>query len=255
MIMIRSLMEWKEKGKRLVEILKLKTPPVGIKFFEREVEIEAFRPSKHGLKMAVCQAMSFARFSGRSVLLKSEDFACPPAMLIYGVAVYDSIKEILVSAKWLKDFECEYEEKKLPAGKYKAFLIGDLTKMDEKPDVVQVFGNPEQVGRLIQARTYFGGYVKAFLTAKTASCAEAILPALSGEVAVAIPGAGDRVFAALDENEIVFAMPYDWLDKIIEGLENAGKGANVSYPVQKFLLFTPRYPRNYREIAEKFRIV
>ncbi|NHW23435.1 MAG: hypothetical protein HA489_04185 [Archaeoglobales archaeon] len=64
----------------------------------------------------------------------------------------------------------------------------------EKPDVIQVFGNPEQIGRLIQAKTYFGGYVKATLTAKTASCAEAVLPALNGEVTVAIPGAGDRVF-------------------------------------------------------------
>uniref|UniRef100_A0A7J2TK42 DUF169 domain-containing protein n=1 Tax=Archaeoglobus fulgidus TaxID=2234 RepID=A0A7J2TK42_ARCFL len=246
-------MEWKEKGKRLVEILKLKTPPVGVKFFEEDVEIEAFRPSKHGIKMAVCQAMSFARFSGRSVLLKADDFACPPAMLIYGVAVYENLKEILVSAGWLKDRECEYEEIRLPAGKYKAFLFGDLTRMNEKPDVVQIFANPEQVGRLIQAKTYFGGKVKAFLTAKTASCAEALLPALNGDVAIAIPGAGDRVFAALDENELVFAMPYEWLDRILEGLENAGKGANVSYPVQRFLFFTPRYPKTYREIAEKFR--
>jgi uncharacterized protein (DUF169 family) len=248
-------MDWNEKGKRLLEILRLKTPPVGIKFFEKEVEVEAFRPSKLGLKMAVCQAISFARYSGGSVLLKPEDFACPPSMLIYGVAVYDSIKDILISAKWLKDPECEYEERKLPAGKYRAFLFGDLTKMQEKPDVIQVFGNPEQIGRLIQAKTYFGGYVKATLTAKTASCAEAVLPALNGEVTVAIPGAGDRVFSALESDELIFAMPYGWLDRILEGLENSGKGANVGYPVQKFLLFTPRFPRNYREIAEKFRTI
>ncbi|MEG9194128.1 MAG: DUF169 domain-containing protein [Candidatus Methanoglobus sp.] len=123
-------------------------------------------------------------------------------MLIYGVAVYDSIKDILISAKWLKDPECEYEERKLPAGKYRAPLFGDLTKMQEKPDVIQVFGNPEQIGRLIQAKTYFGGYVKATLTAKTASCAEAVLPALNGEVTVAIPGAGDRVFSALESDEL-----------------------------------------------------
>ncbi|MEM0350262.1 MAG: DUF169 domain-containing protein [Archaeoglobaceae archaeon] len=247
-------MEWNEFGKKIVEILKLKTPPVGVKFFEKEVEIEgSFIPSKHGLKMAVCQAMSFARFSGRSVLLKAEDFACPPAMLLYGIADYESIKEILISAKWLKDSSCEFEEKRLPLGKYKAFLFGDLTKMKERPDVIQIFANPEQVGRLIQAKTYFGGTVKASLTAKMASCAEALLPALNGEVTVAIPGAGDRVFAAIDESELVFAMPYEWLERIVEGLENAGRGANISYPVQRFLFFTPRYPKTYREIAEKFR--
>ncbi len=247
-------MEWNEKALKIVDVLKLKTPPVGVKFFEEKVEIEnAFKPSKHGLKFAVCQAIAFARYSGRSVVLEAQDFACPPAMLIYGVAVYDSIKSVLLSANWLKDASCDYEEKKLPAGKFKTFLFGDLTNMKEKPDAILIFANPEQVGRLIQAKTFFGGTVNASLTAKTASCAEALLPALEGEVTIAIPGAGDRVFAGIDENELIFAMPYDWLDRIIEGLENAGKGANVKYPVQRFLFFTPRFPKSYREIAEKFK--
>ncbi|MEM0022656.1 MAG: DUF169 domain-containing protein [Archaeoglobaceae archaeon] len=245
-------MEWNEKGSRIVEILRLRTPPVGVKFFEERVEIDAFKPSKHGLKFAVCQAIAFARYSGRSVVLEADDFACPPAMLIYGVAVYD-IKEILVSANWLKDASCDFPTTKLPAGKFKTFLFGDLTRMKEKPDAILIFANPEQVGRLIQAKTFFGGTVNASLTAKLASCAEALLPALKGEVAIAIPGAGDRVFAGLDENELIFAMPYEWLDKILEGLEKAGKGANVGYPVQRFLFFTPRFPKTYREIAEKFK--
>ncbi|MCS7121922.1 MAG: DUF169 domain-containing protein [Archaeoglobaceae archaeon] len=250
-------MEWNDRGKKISEILKLKTPPVGVKFLEDEkIPEDAFRPSKYDLKMAVCQAIAFARYSGRTVALKGEDFACPPVTLIYGVATYDSLKEILVSVNWLKDMSCDFEEVKLPAGKYKVFLFGDLTKMKEKPDAILIFGNPEQIGRLIQAKTYFGGTVKASLTAKMASCAEALLPALlDKEVAIAVPGAGDRVFAAIDENELVFAMPYEWLDKIIEGLENAGKGANVSYPVQRYLFFTPRFPRTYREFAEKFKKV
>lgn len=247
-------MEWNEKAKRIVEILRLRTPPVGVKFFEKTVEIEnAFKPSKHDLKFAVCQAIAFARFNGRSVVLEAEDFACPPAMLIYGVAVYNSIKEILVSANWLKDMCCDFRENKLPPGKFKAFLFGDLTKMKEKPEVILIFGNPEQIGRLIQAKTYFGGTVNASLTAKMASCAEALLPAIEGEATIAVPGAGDRVFAGIDENELIFAISYEWLDKIVEGLENAGKGANVGYPVQRFLFFTPRFPKKYREIVEKFR--
>ncbi len=125
--------------------------------------------------------------------------------------------------------------------------------MLEKPDAVLIFGTPAQVGRLIQAKTYFGGTVKAELTAKTASCAEALLPALEGEVTISVPGAGDRVFAAVQETEMIFAMPYDWVDRILEGLERAGKGANISYPPPPFLMFTPRFPKRYRETAEKFQ--
>lgn len=55
---------------------------------------------------------------------------------------------------------------------------------------------------------------------------------------------------------MIFAMPYGWTDKIIEGLEKAGGGgANVSYPPPPFLMFSPRFPKQYREIAEKFKPV
>lgn len=250
-------MEWNEKARKIVELLKLRTPPVGVKFFEEKYEPErAFKPSKYGTQMAVCQAIAFARYLGRTVVLEAKDFACPPAMLIYGVADYEgSLKDILVSAQWLKDESCEVAEQRLPLGKYKSFVFGDMTKMAEEPDAVIIFGTPAQIGRLIQAATYFGGAVKANLTAKTASCAEALFPALNGEVAISVPGAGDRVFAAIQETEMIFAMPYAMVEKIIEGLENAGRGANISYPPTPFLMFTPRFPRQYREIAEKFRPV
>ncbi|MBO8180124.1 MAG: DUF169 domain-containing protein [Archaeoglobus sp.] len=250
-------MEWNEKSKKIIELLKLRTPPVGVRFYEEKYEPEkAFKPSNYGLKMAVCQAIAFARYIGRTVLLEAEDFACPPATVLYGVMKYDgSLKDILVAAEWIKDENCEFAEQKLPEGKYKSFVFGDMTKMKEEPEAVLIFGTPAQIGRLIQSATYFGGAVKANLTAKTASCAEALFPALKGEVAIAVPGAGDRVFAAIQETEMIFAMPYGWTDKIIEGLENAGRGANISYPPSPFLMFSPRFPKHYREIAEKFKPV
>lgn len=250
-------MDWNEKTRKIVELLKLRTPPVGVRFYEEKIEIEsAFRPSTYGIKMAVCQAIAFARYVGRSVLLHAEDFACPPAMLLYGVVRYEGpLKDILVGAEWIKDFDCEYKENRLPEGKYRSFLFGDMSRMQEEPQAVLVFGTPAQIGRLIQAATYHGGEVRARLTAKTASCAEALFPAMNGEVAIAVPGAGDRVFAAIQEDEMIFAMPYSQVDRILEGLERAGRRANVSYPPSPFLMFTPRFPKHYREIAEKFRFV
>jgi len=249
-------MEWNEKAKKIAEMLKLRTPPVGARFYEEKYDAEAFKPSKYGIKMAVCQAIAFARYISRTVLLEAEDFACPPAMLIYGVAEYEGgLKDIMLGAEWIKDESCEVFERSLPPGKYKSFVFGDMTVMKEEPQVILIFGTPAQIGRLIQAATYFGGVVKANLTAKTASCAEALFPALEGEIAIAVPGAGDRVFAAVQENEMIFAMPYSWADRIIEGLERAGRGANVSYPSPPFLMFSPRFPKHYREIAEKFKPV
>ena len=93
-------MKWNEKGRKITELLKLRTPPVGVRFYEEKYEPEkAFKPSKYGIQMAVCQAIAFARYIGRTVLLEAEDFACPPAMLVYGLAKYDgSLKDTLVAA-------------------------------------------------------------------------------------------------------------------------------------------------------------
>ncbi|MBO8181398.1 MAG: DUF169 domain-containing protein [Archaeoglobus sp.] len=251
--------DWNEKGKELFQILRLRTPPVGVHFSEKdEVPEGAFRPSKYGMKMAVCQAIGFARFTGRTVAMKFEDFGCPPSMVVYGLVrgdLKEELRNILVKAGWFESESAEelaeMPENFLPQGKYKTFIFGDLTKMNVEPQAILIFGNSAQIGRLIQAKTYYGGVVKAELIAKTASCSEALFPALNGEPSVSIPGAGDRAYGGLDEDEAIFSMPYSWVDKIIDGLKKAGKGANVGYPVSPFLFFTPRFPKMYKEFMEK----
>jgi len=248
-------MKWNEIGKKILELLKLRTPPVGVIFSEKdELPSNAFIPSKYGIKMAVCQAIAFTRFTGRTVALKFEDFGCPPSTVLYGL-MEGNLKELFVKVGWIKNAECKAEIECLPPGKYKTFIFGDLTKMEIEPQAILIFGKPAQIGRLIQAGTYFGGKIKAELLAKAASCHEALFPAMKGEMTISVPGAGDRVFAGLDEDEMIFSMPYDWVEKIIEGLKNAGKGANVSYPVIPYLFFTPRFPKTYIELLEKFKKV
>jgi uncharacterized protein (DUF169 family) len=247
-----EFIKWIEIGKEIYELLRLRTPPVGVVFSEKdEVPEDAFVPSKYGVQIAVCQAIAFARFTGRTVAMKYEDFACPPSIIFYGLAKGD-LKEILVEAGWIKDAECKVDEDSLPKGKYKTFIFGDLTRMKMEPQAILVFGKPAQIGRLIQARTYYGGKVRAELISKAASCFEALNPAMNGDVAISIPGAGDRVFSSIGEDEMIFSMPYGWLEKIVEGLKNAGKGANISYPVTPFVLFTPRFPKSYKEAQQKF---
>jgi uncharacterized protein (DUF169 family) len=245
-------MKWIELGKEVYALLRLRTPPVGVVFSEKhEIPDDAFVPSKYGMQWAVCQAIAFARFNGRTVAMRHEDFGCPPSMIIYGL-VKGEIREILEKAQWIKDAGCKVDEQFYPKGKYKSFIFGDLTKMQIEPQAVLVFGSPAQVGRMIQARTYYGGKVKAELFAKAASCFEALHPAMNGDVAVSIPGAGDRVFSGIGEGEMIFSMPYEWLERIVEGLKNAGRGANLSYPIAPFLFFTPRFPKSYRDAQEKF---
>lgn len=248
-------MKWNELGKEIYDLLRLRTPPVGVVFSEEDnVPEGALVPSKHGVQMAVCQAMAFARFTERTVAMRYEDFACPPSMIIYGLVKGD-LKEILVKAKWIKDADCKVDEDFLPKGKYKTFIFGSMNKMTMQPQAIVIFGKPAQIGRLVQAKTYFGGKIKAELFSKAATCFEALGPAMNGNVAVSIPGAGDRVFSAIEEDEMIFSMPYEWAEKIVEGLKNAGRGVNITYPIPPFLFFTPRFPQIYKEAQQKFERV
>lgn len=71
-------MEWNERAMEISNLLKLRTPPVGVRFFEDDYRPDGvFTPSKYGVKMAVCQAIAFARYIGRTVALTPRDFACP----------------------------------------------------------------------------------------------------------------------------------------------------------------------------------
>jgi len=248
-------MKWNDTGAEIYELLRLRTPPVGVVFSNSvEVPEDAFVPSKHGVQMAVCQAIAFARFAERTVVMKYDDFACPPSMIIYGLAKGD-LKEILVKAGWIKDAECKVEEEFFSKGQYKTFIFGSMNKMKLQPQAILIFGRPAQIGRLIQARTYFGGKIKVELFSKAATCYEALAQAIKGEVGVSIPGAGDRVFSAIEEDEMIFAMPYEWADRIVEGLKNAGKNINMSYPIMPFLFYSPRFPKIYKEAQEKFEKV
>ena len=248
-------MKWNETGKEIYDLLRLRTPPVGVVFSEcDDVPEDAYLPSKYGAQMAVCQAIAFARFTERTVAMRYDDFACPPSMIIYGIAK-GNLKEILTKARWIKDEECKVDDDFLPQGKYKTFIFGSMNKMNIQPQAVLIFGKPAQIGRLIQAKTYFGGKIKAELFSKAASCFEALDPALKGEAGISIPGAGDRVFSAISEDEMIFSMPYEWSEKIVEGLKSAGKAVNMTYPIPPFVLFTPRFPKIYKEAQEKFERV
>ena len=248
-----------EIAKKFMELLRLRTKPLGIKFLEKpEFPGDVFRPSKYGLKIAVCQGITFARKGNRIVGLTLEDVNCPPAQILYRWADYD-FSEIILKGKFANNIENAKEQlkraPKLPFGRYKAVLIAQLDMMPLEPDVVAVFGSPAQIARLIQAVCYWESSLDTSLQSKFASCVEAIIPALNGKTAIAIPGAGDRVFAGLDDDEMVFSFHYSKISQIIEGLEKAGSGAGIAYPPTTYMFFEPRFPKFYREAQKEFRFV
>jgi len=256
---------WREKSLMLEQLLRLRTPPIAVKFLEvKEFPKGVIRPSNMGVGIAVCQAITAARYMFWTIGVGVEDVECVPSMILFGWARPEEEKifiEFLRKVGHAKDEKASKEMfQKIPRlneGEFSAILVAPLRRCSFDPDVIVVYGNPAQVGRLIYTRTYIGGGAMSLeLVARAVSCAEALIrPFKSGDCTVSIPGVGDRVFAAVSDDELIFSIPINWLDEIIKGVKEAGRKIGLRYPMPKFLLYKPMFPAEYQFLRSKIKII
>jgi len=255
-----------EQSQFIYDNLRLKTFPVGVKFLEKIEDLpeKARRPSMFlKKKITVCQAMTMARNYGWQMGLAAEDVICVLAALAFGfTTAVDARKEMAGSfmessyKSSLENAAAEVDQMCfLESGKYPALLISPLHKLPVFPDTLVLYGNPAQVSRMVQAATFdtdkriqglFGGKVE---------CPEYLIrPLKTGQPRVIVPGPGDRIFSMTGDDEMIFAMPHDFLDRFILGLKESGKKTGARYPITHYQNFQPVFPPHYRELGKKYGI-
>ncbi len=105
--------------------------------------------------------------------------------------------------------------------------------------------------RLIQAYLYIKGGVLNFTSAgRGASCHEGVIKGLqTNEPQLVIPGNGDRVWGGAEDSEVLFSIPKDKLNIVIEGLEATHK-AGLRYPIPKYMNYNPGFQAAFKEKAK-----
>jgi uncharacterized protein (DUF169 family) len=243
--------------------LRLKTFPVGVSFLKDQTAIpeKAKRPSVFLKKrVTICQVMTMARNYGWQMAVTQQDLVCPLAALAFGFSssssAVEDMAEAFLTSQYKSDGDKSLKETAqmcfLEKEALQALFISPLQKMAQPPDVVVLYGNPAQVSRLVQAATYdmeeriqglFGGKVE---------CPEYLIrPMVTGKPRVVLPGPGDRIFSMTGDDEMIFAFPYAFLDKLTEGLRESGKRVGARYPITFYQNFQPEFPRHYQELAKK----
>jgi len=138
---------------------------------------------------------------------------------------------------------------RLPAGKYIGVISAPLMTADFKPDLVIVYCDSAQLSLLLLAREYKIGYDLKQSLSSHAACVYSVVPAMqTGECRVAIPCRGDHYFAIAGDDELVFAIPIEKLDDLMEGLrflETTGSKLPKNYS----MMHEPEFPESYMEIA------
>jgi len=115
-----------------------------------------------------------------------------------------------------------------------------------------IFCNPAQLMRLVHGATQeAGGSVQSMSSGRAGTCTEGVLQTFkTGEPKVVLPGNGDRVWAMVQDDEMAFTIPANWLDPVIRGLE-ATHQTGVRYPIPVDVRHAPTFPGQLKDATSK----
>jgi len=258
--------DWTRKAEALNRLIRPLTFPLAVKLVKSVDEFpeKARRPSRDmGFKTNPCVAMTMARKYGWTVGMTADDNACLIAAYTYGWSESESESEkalidFMVVMKYsanenaAKTTMQAVEQVKLSKGKYAGVVFSPLERTRINPDLVMIFCNPAQLMRLVHGATQETGVsVQSVFSGRAGTCTEGVLQTLkTGEPKVVLPGNGDRVWAMVQDEEIAFTIPANWLDPVIRGLE-ATHQTGIRYPIPVDVRHEPLFPGQLKDAASR----
>ena len=258
--------DWTTKAEALNRLIRPLTFPIAVKLARSidEFPEKTRRPfSDMGFKTNVCVGMTMARKYGWTVGMTADDNACPIVAYTYGWSEPEpetrkALADFMVVMKYAADESAARtglegaDQVKLSKGMYAGVVFSPLERTKIEPDVIMIFCNPAQLMRLVHGATQEAGVsVGSICSGRAGTCTEGVLQTLkTGEPKVVLPGNGDRVWALVQDDEMAFTMPANWLDPVIRGLE-ATHQMGVRYPIPVDVRHEPTFPGQLKDAASK----
>jgi uncharacterized protein (DUF169 family) len=255
MLELETLHKYAEELERR---LHLKTFPLAVKLIEKEEDVpeDAVRPLRDlGYHMPLCQAFATSRRDGTLMAELKEDMLCFEPVVGYGMAEppqyflegHNRFPKDVENLEAGKNYATDFP--RLPVGKYIGVISAPLMAAKFRPDLVMVYCDSAQLSLLLLAREYKIGYDLKQSLSSHAACVYAVVPAIeAGECRVTIPCRGDHYFGIAGDDELVFTIPTEKLDDLMEGLrflETTGSKLPKNYS----MMHGPKFPDSYMEIA------
>ena len=223
--------------KRAEEILhqymRPQTFPVALKLCRLESELpEKVRmPVRDfGYQVAICQAIGMARRYGWTIAVGKGDQCC-----LVGAVAMGFIEKVPPGLPFP-------EEKRPQPGEYSHLLISPLNRAGFEPDVVVIYANSAQAMRLGHAAGMGAGLKVLAQATGMGDCVDVVgYTAKCGECQFVLPSGGDRIFGSTQDHEVIFAVPGDKLDAVMNGLEGTHK-MGFRYPIMTDMNHRPALP-------------
>lgn len=226
----------------LNRLLRLRTTPIGMKLFEKTEQMEAVprirRPSQiHTLDQIVGQASR----NGWTVGITQADLVGSQCAAVVGLGAQDEewLRGDRYSGVWYgteQDAKLHQEALDVvPAGRYEALAVSPLAagRLDP-PDICMIYATPAQMIIFINGLQYIGFEKLTFSCVGETSCADSWGRALaSNEPSLSIPCFAERRYGGVMEDELLMAIPPNYLPKVIAGMEQLSKNG-LRYPIPPY---------------------
>jgi len=206
----------------LMKNLNLERPPVGISLLKSVPPDNIERPDRH---YTFCEVVERSRKENCVIGITKDDIDCPFALEILGLKKlsWGRLSEIITSKqfgphtlKFMKTFPIIAESA------CESIVIGPLKDLPTDPDVILIYGDADNIGKLVNAWTWMRGTpINVSMQGIGGVCSESFAAAYNRrEPAIcALPCKGSKQLGKLGAGEIIFASRYTLLEELIEGLK------------------------------------
>jgi uncharacterized protein (DUF169 family) len=235
-------LDWAGIVDDLNRLLRLRTTPIGMKLFETVEEMEAIprirRPSAiHTTDQIVGQACR----NGWTVGVTMADLVGAQCGAVIGLHPQDDewLSGDRMNGVWYATAEDasahQHAMDVVPYGTYAAMAVAPLAsgRLDP-PDICMIYATPAQMIIFINGLQWTGYRKLEWGCVGESACADSWGRALrTGEPSLSIPCFAERRYGGVMEDELLMAIPPDFLPKVIDGLEALSRNG-LRYPIPPY---------------------
>jgi uncharacterized protein (DUF169 family) len=241
--------DYNRYGEELERALLLKTSPIAVKMLEKPEDIPegAIRPKKdRGYHLAQCQAFAMTRRQGMTIAMLKEDHWCWAPLLGYGMVEDPNDPFVNAHASFPR---FEY-------GKYIGMVTAPLKSANFEPDMVLIYSNTAQLREMIGVVKYREHNLVKSEFDPIDSCVYSVVPVIAdGQYRITLPDPGEYSRAMAGEDEIIFSVPGDKLEGLVEGVKRTVEMKRNPNDWSHIML-RPDFPRPdfYKELFRKWKL-
>jgi uncharacterized protein (DUF169 family) len=234
--------QWPALVDDLNRLLRLRTTPIGMKWFANESELESIpklrRPN--GI-FAADQIVGQAARLNWTIGVTGKDLVGTQCAAVLGLGAQDADWQAgkNYAGVWYEtpDDAADHQTSMacVPHGQFEAMAVAPLAsgRLDP-PDICLIYATPAQMILFINGLQWSGFKKLDWGCVGESACADSWGRAMStGEPSLSIPCYAERRYGGVMEDELLMALPPHYLPKVIEGLERLSKNG-LRYPIPAY---------------------